>query len=192
MGNRHCQGFPSAQTCPESLQGWRGFVSFHVLSTVMGLQPICHALNKPRKPPVQYEKEEADPLPDLIDAPAVPLHWELPRAPCVGARLWRCSQRWGAGRGGFPLVFQAVFVKIGHGRLHLLLPRLFCGSLGRQRARSREGEHSPVCCTPRAEHTPLSVHPDKCTGLPLTCSSARLPLAKSSELGSLGQAGGQE
>lgn len=90
-----------------------------------------------------------------IDMPSLPLHRELLRAPCVGARLWRRSQRWGAGREGFPLVFQAVFVRIGHGRLHLLLPGRFCGSLGGQGARSWEGEHSPVCCTPHAECTQL-------------------------------------
>lgn len=180
--------FPLLRLAPESLRGWRGFVSFHVLSMIMGLQPTHHALNKPRKLPAQYEKEEADPILDLIDMPALPIHQELLQALCVGARLWRHSQRWGAGREGFPLVFQAVFVKTGHGRLHLLLPRRFCGSLGGQGARSWEGEHSPVRCTPHAECTQINHEPAS----NLLISISRLPLAKSSELESLGQAGGQE
>lgn len=112
-----------------------------------------HAVPLTNQENLLHNMKEADPIPDWISA--LPLHWELLGAPCVGARLWRHSQRWGAGREGFPLVFQAVFVRIGHGRLQLLLPGRFCGSLGGQGARSWEGEHSPACCTPHAECTQI-------------------------------------
>lgn len=157
MGDGGCQAFPSAQTCPESLQRQRGFVSFHVLSMVMCLQPMCHDLNKPRKPLAQYEKEEADPIPDLTDTPAPPLHRELLQTPCAGARLWRHSQRWGGQAEEVShLFFQAVFVKIGHGRLHLLLPRRFAVHW----AGSEHGAgwvSTALCVAPPVQNAPCSV-----------------------------------